>query len=90
MRKIGLAKVGQLELAKVGLAKVGFGQSWKIRMAKVGLAKVGLSRSIAMLASFRASPFLYPQLLSHLELSPLEASDYNVIEVNPLPTLWSS
>ena len=32
----GLAKVGQLRLAKVGLAKVG--------LAKVGLAKVGLSR----------------------------------------------
>ena len=39
----GLAKVGQLRLAKVGLAKVGIGQSLPIRMAKVGLAKVGLS-----------------------------------------------
>ena len=35
--------LGQLFLAKVGLAKVGFGQSRPIRMAKVGLAKVGIS-----------------------------------------------
>ena len=43
----GLAKVGQLRLAKVGLPKVGIGKSRPIRMAKVGLAKVGLSRSVA-------------------------------------------
>ena len=39
----GLAKVGQLKLAKVGLAKVG-----QIKVAKVGqifLAKVGLAKS---------------------------------------------
>ena len=44
LAKVGLAKVGQIFLAKVGLAKVGFGQSRPMRMAKVGLAKVGLSR----------------------------------------------
>ena len=43
LAKAGLAKVGQLRLAKVGLAKVGIGQSRPIRMAKVGLAKVGIS-----------------------------------------------
>ena len=39
-----MAKVGQMFLAKVGLAKVGIGQSRPMRMAKVELAKVGISQ----------------------------------------------
>ena len=38
--------VGQILLAKVGLAKVGLAEVGQIRMAKVGLAKVGLSRLV--------------------------------------------
>ena len=46
--RAGLAKVGQLRLAKVGLAKVGqlrLAKVGQIFLAKVGLAKVGIGQS---------------------------------------------